>query len=85
MKTIRGINLPINLKTALISLRALSLSAWLVVSLYHTVPVPRVSASAQYGAISGLVTDPNLAGLDSEKGESKEICPLLLTCKSRRF
>ena len=62
MKAISGVNVVASRKIVLISLCALSMSVWLVASLYQTVPVPLVSASAQYGAISGLPTNSNLCG-----------------------
>ena len=56
MNTSRGVNLAACAgKARLISLCALSLSAWLVLSRYHTVPVPLVSTSPQKGAMSWAV------------------------------
>ena len=52
------------------------------VCLYQTVPVPRVSTSAQYGAMSirsGLSTSGNGAEVNCLTDLSKDKTPLLLT------
>ncbi len=84
MKTMRGVKLSASEKIALISLWALSLSAWNVVSLYHTMPLSagRVSTSPQKGAMSWL-SRGKASGENADTGTPKEMRPLLLTWKKR--
>jgi len=52
-----------------------------VVTLYHTVPVPRVSTSAQYGATIGTLKlcSGNCSGVKLVKDRLKVMSPLLFT------
>ena len=70
------------MKAARISSLALA-NNWLsVVSRYHTEPVPVVSTSAQYGAISWRFPERGKAcGVKVLTALVKDMSPLLLTCK----
>ncbi len=75
-----GVKLPWLIKAICICSVALVRSCGSLVSLYHTSPVPVVSTSAQYGAISSRSPrSGNGSGVNCDTEVVKEIAPLLFT------